>query len=133
MEHEANNALVRGGTVLGDLAVDLVHLLDLLRRIRHQRYVLLASLGDLDGLSLDGLPQPAKCVVPGVDETEEVTNGTHHSLDGVAVAPVTERNELLASLTFVATLHARVGVDRRGMGDVGASQDGDAVVIFIKA
>ena len=132
MKHKTNNALFRGGTALGDLAVDRVHLLDLLRRIRHQLCMLLAFIGDLDVLSLDGLPQPAKHVVPGVDGAEEVTDGAHHSLDGIVVAPVTERDELLTRLTFVPTRHPRVGVDRRGTGDMGAGQDGDAVVTFIK-
>ncbi len=132
VKHEANYALVRGGTALGDLVVDRVHLLDLLRRLRHQLHVLGAPLGDPAVLSLDGLPQPVKHVVPGVDGAEEVADGAHHGLDGVVVADVTERDDLLTSLVC-ATRHARVDVDRRRAGDVGASQDGGAVVVFAKA
>ncbi|KAI1792458.1 hypothetical protein LXA43DRAFT_972582 [Ganoderma leucocontextum] len=44
-----------------------------------------------------------------------------------------ERNELLTSLACVPTRHARVGVDRRGTGDVGTGQDGGALVVFAKA
>ena len=128
MKHEANDALVRGSTALGDLAVDRVRLLDILLRIRHQLLALLASIGDLDNLSLGGLPQPAKHVVPDIDGTEEVTDGVHHSLDSIVVGPVTERDELLTSLS-----HARVGIDGSGTGDVGAGQDGGALVIFVKA
>ena len=36
VNHKANDALVRGGTALGDLVVERVHLLDPLRRLRHQ-------------------------------------------------------------------------------------------------
>jgi hypothetical protein len=46
VKHEASNALVGGGMALGDLIVERVHLLDLLRRIRHRLLVLLAPLGD---------------------------------------------------------------------------------------
>jgi len=60
MEDETNDALVRGGTALGDLVMERVHLLGLRLRLRHQLQVLIAPLGDLDVLSLDGLTQPAK-------------------------------------------------------------------------
>ena len=36
VKYEANDTLVRGGTAFGDLVVDRIHLLDLLRRLRHQ-------------------------------------------------------------------------------------------------
>ena len=120
VKHKANDALVRGGTVLGDLVVDRVHLLDLLLRLRHQLHVLLAPLGDHALLSLDGLPQPAKHVVPDFDGAEAVADSAHHGLDGVAVAHVTERDKILTSLACVITGHARIGEDRRGTGDVGA-------------
>jgi hypothetical protein len=56
----------------------------------------------------------------------------HHGLDGVVVAHVTEQDDLLMRLLCVRTRHARVAVDRRGTGDVGAGQDGGALVVFTK-
>lgn len=52
--------------------------------------------------------------------------------NGIVVAYVTERDDLLTRLACVLTHHARVGVDRRGTGDVGAGQDGGEVVVFAK-
>jgi hypothetical protein len=103
--------------------------------------VLLAPLGDLALLSLDGLPQPAKHVVPGLDGAAEVdllrsieawNDGAHHGLNGIVVAHATEHDELLTSLACVPMRHAGVGVDRRGTGNVGAGQDGGALVVFAK-
>lgn len=51
----------------------------------------------------------------------------------IVVAPVTERDELLTSLTCAPTCHARAGVDRSGTGDVGAGQNGGTLVVFVKA
>ena len=113
--------------------MDRVHLFDLLRRLRHQLHVLLAPLGDLAVLSLDRLPQHTKHLVPSFDGDEEVADGVRNGLDGVVVAHVTKRDELLTRLACVPTRHARVGVDKRGTGDVGAGQDGSALVIFAKA
>ncbi len=99
--------------MLGDLVVDRVHFLDHLRRFRHQLHVLPAPLGNPAVLSLDRLPQPAKDVVPGTDGAEEVVDGAHHGLDGLVVAHVTERDELLTSLACGPTRHARVGAGWR--------------------
>ena len=132
VKHEANDTLVRDGTELGYLVVYRVRLLNRLLRLCHQIHMLLAPLGDLAVLSLDRLPQPVKHVVPDFDGADEVADGTHHGLDGVVVAHVTERDDLLTRLACVLTRHARVGVDRRGTGDVGAGQDGGAIVVFAK-
>lgn len=119
--------------VPGDLIVERVHLLDLLHRLRHQLHVLLAPLGDLAVLSLDGLPQPAKRVVPAFDGAEEVADDDYHGRDGVVVARVTKRDELLTSWACLLTCHVHAVVDRRGEGNVGASQDRSALVVFAKA
>ena len=132
VKHEANDTLVRDGTELGYLVVYRVRLLNRLPRLCHQIHMLLAPLGDLAVLSLDRLPQPVKHVVPNFEGADEVADGAHHGLDGVVVAHVTERDDLLTRLACVLTRHARVGVDRRGTGDVGAGQDGGAIVVFAK-
>ena len=93
--------------------------------------MLLAPLGDLAVLSLDVLSKSVKHTVPGFDGAEEVAHVAHHVLNGVVVARATERDDLLRSLAFVLTRHARVGVDRRGAGDVGAGQDGGALVVGV--
>ena len=130
VKHESNGALVRGGTAPGDLAMERVHLLDHLRRLRHHIHVFLTLLGNFAVLSLDELPQPFKYVVPGVDVAEEIADGTNHGLDGVAVGLVAGCDELVSSLACVRTRHARVGVDRRGTGDVGAGQHGSELVVL---
>ena len=133
MKYKANNELTRGCTVLGDLIVERIHLLYLLLRIRHQPPVLIARLDDILVLSLDGVPKPGKRIVPDIDGTEEVANGTHHGRDSVIVGHVTERNEPLPCLACGRSRHTRIAVGRRRTGCVGASQDGDAIVISAKA
>jgi len=132
VKHEANGAQFRNGTVLGELVVERVHLLDRLLRIRHQLQVLIAFLGELDVLSIDGLPQPGKHGASDPDGADEVADVAYHGLNSVAVGPITERDDLLTTLACGLMRHARVAVDRSGTGDVGAGQDGDALVVLTK-
>src|SRR6266478_2689902 len=116
VEHETDDALVKGGAVLSDLAVEHVHLLDLPRRILHPILVLPAPLSDL---SLDERPQPSKHTVPDINGVAVVANGGGHGLNGLIKAAVTKHDDLLTSLAVVCTCHARVAKERKGAGYMG--------------
>src|SRR6266702_1866924 len=120
VKDEANRALVKRGVVLDDLTVDRFHPLDLPRRLRHQIQVLIATLSHVLTFSLDGVPKPAKDIVPGVDRLEAVADSGHHGLDGVVVAHGTERDDFLTTLTTLLMGHTCVVVDRRRTSDVSA-------------
>ena len=77
--------------------MDSVQHLGLLR-IRHRLQVLVAPLGNIAVCSHGGLAQPLDHGVPGVDGADVVADGTHYGLDGVAVALITERDNLLERL-----------------------------------
>jgi len=59
VQYEANEMLVRSSTVLGNLIMQCIHLLNLLRGILHQLHMLLVPLGHVAVLCLDGFLQPA--------------------------------------------------------------------------
>ena len=95
----------------GNLAVKLIYLLDLPLRPVNQVQVLLALVGRLLILllALSGLGRPGNIVVPDVDRTSEVVNRTQHARDSVAVALVSECDNLLCSLAIAPARHVRVG------------------------
>lgn len=80
--------LVRGGTELGYLIVKCIHLLGILLYPHYQVHILLVPLSDPGGLSLDGIPQPAKHFVPGINGEYEVTDGAHFGLGSIVVVHV---------------------------------------------
>jgi len=125
----ADHALLHACPALEDLAVEGVDVDNLGLRLHDQVQVLLTPVGDLLRLSGCGLAHPAKDGLPVPDGAVEVGDGTHHALERVVVGRVAEGDDLLARAARLLVRQARVGMSGGRAGDVGASEEEDALAV----
>ena len=122
-----NHALVRSRPLLGDLAMDLVYVLDHLPRLLHQVLVVLARASPLGRLVLDDRTQPLNLV--SCLDGEELVADSAHTIDGICVGIDTKDDDLLASLAAVFARWEPVTICGRRASDVDGGEKEDAVAL----
>src|SRR5467141_2455100 len=86
----------------------------------------------LDGhrrIALLGLTQPAKHDLPVLDGEVQIVDGAYHSLEGAGVSRVAEGDDLLTGTARGLPSQARVAINERRSGDVGAGEKKDVVAV----
>lgn len=96
MEGGADDPLVGVCPALSNLVVELVQVVDHLRRLLYLELVRIALVGDRRTLALDELAQPLDRPASHLDGASKVVNSGHYARGSILVAHIAEGDDVFA-------------------------------------